>query len=308
MKELLIFGKGFDTYVTRIKNKETEENFHEIVFSGLLRPRGYDDRALDAMDDKLLLKRKLSQAHIPVPQGGDAWNLYSAKKIFNTITKPVIVKPRSGSRGRHSTTFITTEKDLIKAYHIAKQLCFWVIVEEHLEGPVYRGTVINYKLEGVLRGDSPFVVGNGTNTIEKLISEKNSKSHPGVKDIVISPHIETYLGRQNLLVTSILENGKKIFLTEKIGVGYGGSSSEDFEMCHPDNKELFERAARVVGDPIIGFDFIIPDITKSYAQQRCGFLEANSLPFINLHHDPLLGKPRNVAGAVWDMIEKAYSV
>jgi hypothetical protein len=31
-------------------------------------------------------------------------------------------------------------------------------------------------------------------------------------------------------------------------------------------------------------------------------LEANSLPFINLHHDPLLGTPRNVAGMVWDML------
>ncbi len=91
-------------------------------------------------------------------------------------------------------------------------------------------------------------------------------------------------------------------LTEKIGVNYGGSSSEDYEICHPENKAMFEKAAQVLGDPIVGFDFIIPDITRPYTQQRCGFLEANSLPFINLHHDPLLGTPRNVACMVWDMM------
>jgi cyanophycin synthetase len=65
---------------------------------------------------------------------------------------------------------------------------------------------------------------------------------------------------------------------------------------------MFVRAAKIIGDPIVGFDFIIPDITKSYKQQRCGFIEANSLPFINLHHEPLVGQPRNVAKKVWDMI------
>jgi len=105
-------------------------------------------------------------------------------------------------------------------------------------------------------------------------------------------------------LSSILKKDQVVNLTEKIGVNYGGSSSEDFNICHPDNKELFIRAAKTIGDPIVGFDFIIPDITKPWKEQKCGFIEANSLPFINLHHDPLLGKPRNVAAKVWQMINK----
>jgi cyanophycin synthetase len=85
-------------------------------------------------------------------------------------------------------------------------------------------------------------------------------------------------------------------------VNYGGSSSEDFEICHPENKKLFVKAAKSLGDPIVGFDFIIPDISQPWQEQKCGFIEANSLPFINLHHDPLLGQPRNVAAKVWEMI------
>jgi D-alanine-D-alanine ligase-like ATP-grasp enzyme len=96
--------------------------------------------------------------------------------------------------------------------------------------------------------------------------------------------------------------GQAVNLSEKIGVNYGGSSSEDYDICHPDNKELFLRAAEVLGDPLVGFDFIISDISLSYKHQKCGFIEVNSLPFINLHHDPLLGAPRNAAALVWDML------
>jgi hypothetical protein len=45
------------------------------------------------------------------------------------------------------------------------------------------------------------------------------------------------------------------------------------------------------------------DIKKSWVETpRCGVIECNSLPFIDLHHFPLQGKPRNIAAAVWNVI------
>lgn len=331
MEELLLFGRPFDTYVatkqqeTRDKRQEANK-FQTIVFSGLPRPAGYINKWLDLMDDKLLFKQLMEKNNLPVPAGGAATSFTQASRIFAEIrgegigdrvksaamnpstpytlhpTPSVIVKPRSGSRGRHSTTFVNTEEDLKKAFNIARQLCAWVIVEEQLFGPVYRATVINFELAGVLRGDSPEVVGDGVSSITELIKVKNYLPHLGVKDILVDAGVEKFLARQNLALSSAPKNHQQVLLSEKIGVNYGGSSSEDFDICHPDNKELFVAAAKVLGDPIVGFDFIIPDIAKSYKQQKCGFIEVNSLPFINLHHDPLLGKPRNVAGKIWDML------
>jgi len=172
-------------------------------------------------------------------------------------------------------------------------------------------------LAGVLRGDPPFVTGDGQNSIDNLIKQKNQAAHPGVKDIVVSGEMERFLQRQMEVkirknskfqipnskpFAYVPEKGESVVLSEKIGVNYGGSSSEDYDICHSDNKELFIRAAKILGDPIAGFDFIIPDITVSWKNQKCGFIEVNSLPFINLHHDPLLGTPRNAAALVWDMI------
>jgi len=266
------------------------------------RPRGYDDAALDTLDDKSAFKKKFSKAGLPVPKVGSVWNFRQAKKIFRKIPKPVIVKPRAGSRGRHSTTFINTEAELRKAYKIAKQLCFWVIVEQHIKGPVYRATLVDFKLRGVLRGDPPQVTGDGKQSIEELVTLKNQQPHEGVKDVVLDEKTNIFLSRQNLHRASVLPAGEKIALSEKIGVNYGGSSSEDFEICHEDNKKLFELAAKVADDPIVGFDYIISDIAKSYKGQTTGFIEANSMPFINLHHDPLLGRPQNVAKYVWELV------
>ncbi len=320
MKEILLLKRPIDVYIA---TKQILDGKHSILFSGLPRPKDYDTANLDLMDDKAWLKKIFQTGNLPVPMGGSAWNFFQAKRIFNRIQKlksevvsenpdqfvkfchkllPVIVKPRAGSRGRHSTTFVFSLQKLEKAYLVAKQLCFWVMVEEQLTGPVYRATVINYELCGVLRGDSPQVMGDGMHNVAQLIAIKNSHKKTGVEDISLTLGIREFLAKQDLSLSYVPEVGESVLLSEKIGVRYGGSSSEDFDICHPDNKDLFTRAARLVGDPIVGFDFIIPDITKSWRSQKCGFIEANSLPFINLHHDPLNGPSRNVAAKVWCML------
>lgn len=313
MQELLLFGKPFDTYVAEKIYPSSPEHKVRLIFSGLPRPAGYLNPWLDLMDDKWKLKEKFLKEGLPVPLGASCSNFWQAKQIFNKIQSAskltansynlfAITKPRAGSRGRHSTTFVSNVEELKVAFKVAKQLCFWVMVEQQLTGPVYRATVINFKLAGVLRGDAPQIIGDGVNTIFQLIEIKNQHPHPGVKDIPVDQQVQIFLARQHLNFKSVLPAGREVFLSEKIGVNYGGSSREDFSVCHPENVELFERAAKVLGDPLVGFDFIIPDVTKSYKQQQCGFIEVNSLPFINLHHDPLLGTPRNVAAEVWNML------
>lgn len=321
MEELLLLSKPFDVYTAeKSENRRIGESGHKIIFSGLPRPKGYSNNWLDLMDDKWLLKKKLMENNLPVPRGRSCRNFGQAKKVFREIRghskgggkigesempenrKSLIVKPRGGSRGRHTTTFVSSEPELNRAFKIAKQLCYWVMVEEQLSGPVYRATLINFELAGVLRGDSPQIIGDGFSTISQLISQKNLAPHEGVKDITEGVRTKIFLSRQGLELGSIPEKDRLVYLSEKIGVSYGGSSSEDYDICHPHNKELFIKAAKVLGDPLVGFDFIIPDIKTSYKQQKCGFIEVNSLPFINLHHDPLHGKAQNVAARVWDMI------
>lgn len=292
-----LLGRETSAYEVRVAGKR-------ILFVGLPRPITTPSNADWWLDDKAVLKERLLAAGIPAPRGGCFTGFAPLLEAFGSLRKPVIVKPRIGSRGRHTTTNISSVEDLRTAFRVAKQLCHWVILEEHLEGSVYRGTMIDGKLAGVLRGDPPRVVGDGVHTIEELVVLKNASRHPLVHEVVLTDTHRAFLARQNYVVTDVPPKGAMIDLLEKIGVSYGGHSAEVTAVTHPETKRILVEAARVVDDPLIGFDFIIPDIEKSPHEQRWGIIECNSAPFINLHHDPVEGVPVNVAGAVWDYVEK----
>jgi len=301
MRQMVIGGRFTDNYEVIFKDGR------KIYFHSMPIPEDRGTTALDWLDNKLILKEKLLAAGIAVPKGAAFSKLKPMLKFFETLEKPVIVKPVSGSRGRHTTTFIYTEDQLKQAFKTGKQLSNKVVLEEHLVGSVYRGTIIGGKLIGVLRGDPPRITGNGKSTIAELIDTKNKNKPKGIKDFIISPLTEKFLGRNNMSLITILPKGKTIDLIEKIGVSYGGYSAEEFDICHPETKKILEAAGRLIDFPIIGFDFIISDITKSPATQKWGIIECNSLPFINLHHDPIGGTPINAAKHVWDLWEKDNS-
>ena len=65
---------------------------------------------------------------------------------------------------------------------------------------------------------------------------------------------------------------------------------------------FFENISRLCGAPLVGLDFICQDISAPYHRQECAVLEANSLPYIDMHHYPVTGQPRNVAEMVMDYV------
>ena len=103
----------------------------------------------------------------------------------------------------------------------------------------------------------------------------------------------------------ILQKGKRVTFHQKVNWSVGGTTADVTDEVHPDNTALFERTASVLNAPIVGIDFIIEHIDRSWKEQKkCGILECNSMPFFDNHHLPFEGKPRNVASAIWDMVEK----
>lgn len=148
------------------------------------------------MDDKAAFKKACQKNDIPVGAGGYAASYAEAVKIFDRIQKPVIVKPRLGSRGRHVVTYVRNHDDLKYAYKIAKQLCLWVIVEEQFIAPVYRGTVINFETAGVLSGTQPFVTGDGKSSLTALIEKKNQTRDDTIGEVEKDQKTAWFLKRQ----------------------------------------------------------------------------------------------------------------
>lgn len=298
MEALMVFGKMHDTY------RLTFLNGRSIIFEGLPRLDRVEALTCTWMDDKSLMKIRLKKNGVPVSEGQNVKTWFAAKQVFNKLQKPVIVKPRFGSRGRHTTTNINTLEEFNKAFQSAKQLCANVIVEEHLVGSVYRATCIDGKLGGVLAGDPPRIIGDGVSNIRELIEKKNAQRPKRVGLVKLTDKLDAFLSRQNYTLDSVIPAGLTIDTSEKIGLSYGGCSREVTDVTHPQLVAELEKAARSVGDPLLGFDFITTDVSVDPSTVRWGIIECNSVPFINLHHDPLIGTPVNVAGMLIDYLER----
>ena len=145
-------------------------------------------------------------------------------------------------------TYVRDHADLYEAYRIARQLCLWVIVEEQLFGPVYRATVIDYQLAGVLSGTQPQVIGDGSKTLTELMGIVNKNRDKEIAEVVPSQSMAWFLKRQlscdgriqidseeiskpwklvsndawdKAIFSYIPKKGELVYLSEKIGLSYG---------------------------------------------------------------------------------------
>ena len=277
-----------------------------IIFDGLPRPGSQESASLKWMDNKGTMKIKFLKEGLPVAPGGVAFTKKNALKIFNSIKKPVITKPNLGSRSRHTMIHINTPEDLIAGFKKAKKLSPLVIIEEELRGYLFRGTLIGGKLVGVVKRDQPEVTGDGIRTLRELMEEENKRPErngPIFHKIIIDKETEIELKRQNITMSDVPEKNRIVTFSQKTSRSCGGTTTEVTDIIHPDNVEMLEHVGKFLKDPLVGVDFIIEDVTKSWKEeQHCGIIECNSLPFIDLHHYPLFGKPNNVAGKLWDLV------
>ncbi|HEX5429710.1 MAG TPA: hypothetical protein VFX17_01350 [Patescibacteria group bacterium] len=298
--EFRLLGRPLETFVAIYGNES--KFFYEIP-----RPQKPLSEGFWWMDDKPTMRRHFQENSIPVAVGGACFRYSKALRIFRSINGDTIIKPSQGSRSRHTTVHIKTEAQLRQAFKKAKQLSPFVLVEQQLQGKVYRATVIGGKAAAVLSRNRPCVVGNGQKTIRELVQEenKNPKRHETeiFHEIPVDSEAEKELQRQGLNFDSIPKDGDAVYLSDKVSRGVGAITEDFTDNVHPDNKQLFEKIAKVVDDPVIGIDFIINDMSRSYRGQKlCGVIECNSSPFLDLHHHPYQGEPRDVSSLLWQLI------
>ena len=92
----------------------------------------------------------------------------------------------------------------------------------------------------------------------------------------------------------------KLALTGNMSTG--GTSIDRTMEAHPDNVEIAETAARVVGLDIAGIDFICPDIATPVRETGGGIVEVNAAPGFRMHTHPTEGEPQYVAKPVIDLL------
>lgn len=293
MEQLMVGGP---TDIFRIHKSGRTEFFKSLP------PLRVSDRAL-RMDDKIYFKEAMRRAGVPVPQSVSVRRERTTLAAVRALGGVVCIKPRTGSNGRHTFPFVRTKDDVVHALESVLKVAPFASIEEHLEGNLCRATCIGGTLHGFLESEHPQIVGDGVSTVEELIGARNGVRASGTEALVLDAAMTGYIRRRGFAVTDIVPKGTKLQLTYRGGRSVGATNREYGRAIHPSFIEVIERAAAATALPIVGFDLIIPDPLAPADTQRFGFIEANSLPWIDLHATPYHGEPNDLAPRVWDLWE-----
>ncbi|HEY0098723.1 MAG TPA: cyanophycin synthetase [Pyrinomonadaceae bacterium] len=263
--------------------------------------------AVEIAGDKELTKTILEQADLPVPRGRVVETADEAIAVLSDFAAPVVVKPMDGHQGKGVSLNLTTPIEVFEAFKIAQAYSHDVLIEEQLVGRDYRVLVVNGKLVAASERLPCHVVGDGEHTLAGLIELVNQDPLRGeghdkvLTQIKVDEVMLSSLLKRGLSLESIPAAGELVLLRETANLSTGGTATDVTDLVHPETRRACERAARIVGLDICGLDLVAADISQPL-QKGDGFIEANAAPGLRMHTAPTHGQPRDVGGAILDML------
>ncbi|MBW4600305.1 MAG: cyanophycin synthetase [Calothrix sp. FI2-JRJ7] len=261
--------------------------------------------------DKEATKRILASSGIPVPRGTVINFLDDLQEAIEFVGGyPIVIKPLDGNHGRGITIDIRSWDEAESAYDAARQVSRAVIVEKYYVGRDHRVLVVDGKVVAVAERVPAHVVGDGKSTISELIEETNNDPNRGEGHDKVLTKIELdrtsyqLLERQGLTLNSVLPKDRICYLRATANLSTGGIAVDRTDEIHPENIWLAQRVVKVIGLDIAGMDVVTSDISRPLRETDGVIVEVNAAPGFRMHIAPSHGTPRNVAGAVVDMLFK----
>ena len=265
--------------------------------------------ATDLTSDKDRTRRLLDRYLIPVPRGDVAHTVEEALEIAADLRFPLLIKPLDANDGRGISGRLDSEEDVRAAWPVALAEHPTVVVERYVEGRDHRVVVVDGRVVAVAERLPAHVVGDGRRTIRALAEEENRNpardtfrpAHT-LMPLPLDELTERHLARGGLTFESVPAAGETVHLRATANISTGGTSIDRTDEIHPRNASLCELAAAAVGLDIAGLDVLTPDISVPFDENGAAIIEVNASPGIRMHTDPDEGTPRDVPGAVLDML------
>ncbi|PYT01878.1 MAG: cyanophycin synthetase [Acidobacteria bacterium] len=264
--------------------------------------------AVDIAGNKHATKKLLGDMGVPVPRGFKIREKDELEKTLESVGYPVVIKPLDGNHGKGATVGITDLEHAEIAFDKAKEYSRWIIVEKQLQGADFRALVVNNRLIAVAERIPAHVVGDGENTIEKLIEITNSDPRRGYghENVLTTIDIDNQTMRcirsNGYELDTVLAKDEILHLKTTANISTGGTAIDRTDEVHPQNVFLFERIARIIGLDVAGVDIIAPNVSEPLAENGGGIIEVNAAPGFRMHLAPSEGIGRNVAEHVLDML------
>ncbi|WP_119680893.1 N-acetylglutaminylglutamine synthetase [Indioceanicola profundi] len=239
--------------------------------------------AMSRCDDKAVTRRLMVKNGLKVPAQAVA-DFGEGNKAFLEEHGRIVVKPARGEQGRGITVDVRDEETLERAIASARHHCETVLLEQFCEGQDLRIIVIGHEVVAAAVRCPAEVVGDGQHTIRELIeaqSRRRAAATGGESRIPMDAETERCVRSAGLSMEDVLPEGKVLPVRKTANLHTGGTIHDVTARLNPHLAEVAVKASRALDIPLVGFDFLVPDVEgEDYV-----IIEANERPGL-ANHEP----------------------
>lgn len=239
--------------------------------------------AMTRCDDKALTRRVLAKAELRVPDQTEAMSP-EHNNAFLKSHDGVVVKPSHGEQGAGISVDVRTPAALADAIERARRVSDKVLIEEFIQGLDLRIVVIDFKVVAAAVRRPATVIGNGKDTVSKLIektSRRRAAATGGESKIPFDSETERCVSGAGYTMDTILAQGQELLVRKTANLHTGGTIHDvthrlSYSLCR-----AAIQAARALDIPVVGLDFIVPSVSGA----EYAVIEANERPGL-ANHEP----------------------
>lgn len=239
--------------------------------------------AMSRCDDKQVTSRILDQAGLEVPRQQEAGTPEENAAFLKTC-KALVVKPAQGEQGKGVHVNLTESEPVETAIDTCRHICDKVLLEEFYPGEDLRIVVIDNRVIAAAIRQPPRVFGTGQHTIRTLIdkqSRRRSAATSGESRIPIDDETQRCIAEAGYQLDDVLPAETVLQVRKAANLHTGGTIHDVTDQLHPVLKQAAVTAARSIGIPVVGLDFIV----ASAAEPDYVIIEANERPGL-ANHEP----------------------
>lgn len=239
--------------------------------------------AMSRCDDKAVTRRILQQEGLRVPDQAVAENPDQIK-AFLTKNKRIVVKPARGEQGRGIRVDLSDLDEIMLAVEDAREIGDTVLLEEFVRGDDLRIIVIDNEVVAAAIRKPAQIKGTGDMTIKALIehqSRRRAAATHGESKIPLDGETERCVKAAGYDMDDILPDGVKLRVRKTANLHTGGTIHDVTDRLHPVLERAAVKAAIALEIPLVGFDFMVPDVEDS----EYVIIEANERPGL-ANHEP----------------------
>lgn len=239
--------------------------------------------AMSRCDDKRVTLRILANAGLRVPEQVMA-QTPRENGVFLRKHKRVVVKPAHGEQGKGISVDVRSPEELQKAIDTARCVDSDVLLEQFVEGQDLRIIVINDAVVAAAVRRPPVVTGTGKHTVRELIeklSRRRAAATGGESKIPIDGETERCVRTAGLGLDDVPSMGAQVTVRKAANLHTGGTIHDVTAALNPALAEAAVKAARALQIPVVGFDFLVPEVEG----EEYVIIEANERPGL-ANHEP----------------------